>query len=165
MEVCGGLSNYATLCDTWSPETGLWTRSQTSLNYNRQNHVSWLSAEGLVLLGGSGSLSTSEILSNETTSEAYFELKYTTRLVCYRDDNNNIFLIDGHAPSPTMQGMRFSSLVATVKLRTKSRDTGRTDSCRIYRLLGREDTSTDVADITREHSLYGLQLLTAFLQI
>ena len=77
-QVCGGQLHLRT-CDTWNPETGLWTKSQ-SLRYSRQNHNSWVSEERAILLGGSDSQTTTEMLTNGTgSSKEHFSLKYSTR--------------------------------------------------------------------------------------
>ena len=83
-QVCGG-DHHPTTCDTWMPETGRWTRSQT-LRYRRDNHHYWASKEGAILLGGGGSPTTTEMLSNVSSSSNYgpFGLKYSTRLILFR---------------------------------------------------------------------------------
>ena len=62
MEVCGGHDNVTmTNCMTFS--NGTWTTCHTLL-HPRTNHTSWLSPEGVVLMGGSASPNTTEILEN-----------------------------------------------------------------------------------------------------
>ena len=62
LEVCGGHdSNTMTNCLTFSDSN--WTTSHTLL-HPRSNHTSWISPEGVVLMGGSFSPNTTELLSN-----------------------------------------------------------------------------------------------------
>ena len=62
LEVCGGHdSNTMTNCLTFSNSN--WTTSHTLLQ-PRTNHTSWLSPEGVVLMGGSASPNTTELLAN-----------------------------------------------------------------------------------------------------
>ena len=62
LEVCGGHdSNTMTNCLTFSDSN--WTTSHTLL-HPRSNHTSWISPEGVVLMGGSASPNTTELLAN-----------------------------------------------------------------------------------------------------
>jgi len=95
-QVCGG-DHASGTCDTWIPETGLWTKSQ-SLRYTRENHHSWVSEDGVILLGGSSSPTTTEMLSNGSSTN-HFSLKYSTRWACAIafEERNEIFITGGEA--------------------------------------------------------------------
>ena len=78
--ICGGQdSNTWSSCLTFS--SGQWNKSQP-LKYPRSRHISWMSQQGLVLMGGNGtagSLPTTEILSSDGQSTTSFSLRYTIR--------------------------------------------------------------------------------------
>lgn len=102
-QVCGG-EHLPKTCDTWNPETGLWTPSQT-LRQNRLNHNSWVSEEGVILLGGSSIPTTTEMLSNGTgSSNDHFSLKFSTRWACAiaYEETDEIFLTGGLDSSNTV---------------------------------------------------------------
>ena len=72
LEVCGGHDSVTmTNCLTFS--NGTWTTSHNLL-HPRTNHTSWLSPKGVVLMGGSFSPNTSELLSNY-----YFQVRGAIR--------------------------------------------------------------------------------------
>ena len=72
----GGGSSTWTTCDQWSE--GSWTRS-VSLSVERINHVSWATASGVYLIGGSVSKKTSELVKEDGSVEEGFKLKYKTK--------------------------------------------------------------------------------------
>ena len=74
----GGLS--MTTCIKWSPASGTWTQSHT-LRQSRSGHVSWSTSSGVYLMGGWGSLRTSEKVKIDGSVEEGFVLKYDTRFI------------------------------------------------------------------------------------
>ena len=92
--VCGGgrcdYGDTCTSCLTFT--SGRWIKSHTLL-HDRYDHTSWMSEEGLVLIGGqnivegdrvsgknSDSTTTTELLQGNH-SVPYFDLKYRTRYI------------------------------------------------------------------------------------
>ena len=75
----GGSAATQTTCVKWSPASGTWTKSHT-LRQNRSAHVSWATASGVYLIGGSFSKRTSEKVKLDGSVEEGFSLKYDTRL-------------------------------------------------------------------------------------
>ena len=77
---CGGGAGDATRtsCVKWSPASGTWTKSHT-LRQKRTFHVSWATASGVYLIGGSASPKTSEKVKLDGSVEEGFSLKYNTR--------------------------------------------------------------------------------------
>ena len=74
---CGGGAGDATRtsCVKWSPASGTWTKSHT-LRQRRSVHVSWATASGVYLIGGSASPKTSEKVKLDGSVEEGFSLKY-----------------------------------------------------------------------------------------
>ena len=71
---CGG-ADTQTSCVTLV--SGQWTTSHT-LQHSRYGHSTWMSSQGLVLIGGWPSSRTTELLNNNGGSSPSFELKYRT---------------------------------------------------------------------------------------
>ena len=78
LEACGGYSSGTeTTCVSFSG--GSWSPSH-NLQQERQYHTSWASPAGTVLMGGSYSKQTTELLDEATEdSVMHFNLKYGTR--------------------------------------------------------------------------------------
>ena len=57
---------------------GHWMTSH-QLQYSRSEHSSWTSQHGVVLMGGLGSTTTTEILHDDGGSSSSFSLKHSTR--------------------------------------------------------------------------------------
>ena len=79
---CGGREDDgygATTCEEFSPAAGTWARTNHTLQEERQGHVSWTMEEGTVLMGGVDSMTTSEIVKDDGTTERSFDMKYDTR--------------------------------------------------------------------------------------
>ena len=78
VEACGGWhSSTGTTCVRL--EGGSWTQSH-KLVEKREDHCSWASSAGTLLIGGDYSLQTTELLeSNTGDSVTSFPLKYDTR--------------------------------------------------------------------------------------
>ena len=76
--VCGGNggTDTKTSCDQLT--TAGWTRSHT-LIHSRQYHSSWEVEDGIILLGGFYSGTTSEIAKWDGTTEEMFSMRYDTR--------------------------------------------------------------------------------------
>ena len=74
---CGGSYDSKT-CVKWSPTSGIWTKSHT-LRQERVSHVSWATASGVYLIGGSRSSFTSEKVKLDGSVEEGFGLKYSAR--------------------------------------------------------------------------------------
>ena len=73
---CGGIgSDIWTSCLTFS--SGQW-RTSHQLQQKRWDHFSWMSQHGVVLMGGYGSRTTTEILTEDGQSSPSFPLKYET---------------------------------------------------------------------------------------
>ena len=78
--VCGGDfygHDAETSCEEFSPATGTWALSHTLQEW-RDDHVSWSVEEGTLLMGGYYSLTTSEIVKHDGTTETSFHMKYDT---------------------------------------------------------------------------------------
>jgi len=77
---CGGwYTNTRTSCYTLT--SGVWTKSHT-LRHERYLHSSWTSPMGIVLMGGSVSKTTTELLTDDGQSTDYFSLQYNTYSAC-----------------------------------------------------------------------------------
>ena len=76
--VCGGVGGTDTLTSCDQLTSAGWTRSHT-LKYNRTGHSSWEVEDGIILLGGSYSWTTSEIAKWDGTTEELFTMQYNTR--------------------------------------------------------------------------------------
>ena len=75
---CGGYGSY-TSCLSFS--SGEW-RTSHELYYSRYEHSSWMSQQGLVLMGGVGHENTAELVTVESDVGNFvvpFILKYETR--------------------------------------------------------------------------------------
>ena len=79
LTACGGLdSDTRRSCIKF--EDGSWTTLTDNLVEERYSHSSWINPDGdILLIGGSGSLTTTEIVSQNGTSIRSFDLKYDTR--------------------------------------------------------------------------------------
>jgi len=87
LTVCGGGTDNSTTPTTCTTLTGgVWVPSY-NLVQQRWYHSSWRGEEGLVLLGGSHSEKTSEILLPGGTSVPYFDMKYRTGAACAIPDH------------------------------------------------------------------------------
>ena len=72
-------------CTKYSPETGGWLEEPYQLGRARYHHTSWALASGeVVLLGGSVSPNTTEIVSPGENSRPAFSLSHTTLYVMIR---------------------------------------------------------------------------------
>ena len=76
--VCGGVggTDTRTSCDQLT--SAGWNKSHT-LKYRRSGHCSWEVEDGIILLGGSLSGTTSEIAKWDGTTEELFSMQYNTR--------------------------------------------------------------------------------------
>merc|ERR1719342_980004 len=64
-------------------EDGSWTTLTDNLVEKREYHSSWVSPDGdILVIGGSGSFTTTEIVYQNGTSIRSFDLKYDTKLAC-----------------------------------------------------------------------------------
>ena len=75
--VCGG-GGGTTSCDQLT--SAGWTRSHT-LIHKRWYHSSWEVEDGIILMGGVLSGTTSEIAKWDGTTEELFSMKYDTRYI------------------------------------------------------------------------------------
>ena len=76
LTICGGSQNKKS-CSTL--KNGLWQISHT-LRSPRTNHINWKTYRGLMMLGGSGQLKTTELLSSTSSSTTdKFTLPYDTQ--------------------------------------------------------------------------------------
>ena len=77
---CGGFnkdeSDIRTSCSSF---TDGHCRTSYQLQQSRHAHSSWMSQHGVLLIGGTGSQLTTEILTKEGQSSASFTLKYKIR--------------------------------------------------------------------------------------
>ena len=76
--ICGGEGNSRS-CIEFSD--GSWSDYYSPLIYGRTEATSWVTAQGLVLMGGWGSLKTTEILTGVGSSREEFGLKFNTAYV------------------------------------------------------------------------------------
>ena len=78
---CGGGESTQTAtesgCVRWSPVSGTWTHSN-SLWQMRIDHVSWATASGVWIMGGTYSSSTSEKMKPDGSGQIGPSLKYST---------------------------------------------------------------------------------------
>ena len=76
--VCGGAggADTKTSCDQLT--SAGWNKSHT-LKYRRSGHCSWEVEDGIILLGGANSGTTSEIAKWDGTTEELFSMQYNTR--------------------------------------------------------------------------------------
>ena len=74
---CGGreMQNKQS-CHTLT--NGVWTKSHT-LRKSRFGHSSWTSPLGILLMGGGGSYTTTELLTDDGQSTELFPLQYDTK--------------------------------------------------------------------------------------
>ena len=78
LEACGGRNNSAHFFTCVRLEAGSWTLSH-QLVEKREDHCSWASSAGTLLLGGVWSTKTTELLdANTGDSVMSFPLKYKT---------------------------------------------------------------------------------------
>ena len=80
---CGGFGSTAAGTSCISLTGSGWSTShqlqQQHFNNNRYGHVSWLSPDGLLLMGGEYSRRTTELLSETSSSSSpSFDLEYDT---------------------------------------------------------------------------------------
>ena len=75
--VCGGWGGTGTdtLTSCYQLTSAGWTRSHT-LIHRRYSHSSWEVGDGIILMGGSYSGTTSEIAKWDGTTEELFSMKY-----------------------------------------------------------------------------------------
>ena len=90
-----------TSCEEFRPATGSWGYTAFALAKQRAYHGSWGVEEGTILLGGSYSEATSEIVkSDDGFTEFTFDLKYQTQYVVQHNFHVPISLSPGTlAPS------------------------------------------------------------------
>ena len=74
MVVCGG---WDTKTSCLSFISGTWRLSHTLL-HERTDHSAWVSPSGIILIGGSRSAMTTEMLTEDGKSVEAFSLKYET---------------------------------------------------------------------------------------
>ena len=74
---CGGYRGYRS-CVKWSSDFGNWTHSHTLRTY-RYDHVSWKTEDGIYLIGGASSSTTTELVKEDGSVQDGFSLKYSTR--------------------------------------------------------------------------------------
>ena len=79
LTACGGyVSGTERSCIKF--EDGSWTTLTDNLVEQRRYHSSWINPDGdILLIGGSGSLTTTEIVNQNGTSIRSFDLKYDIR--------------------------------------------------------------------------------------
>ena len=74
----GGFGSLATLRSCVTLSGGAWIKSHT-LVQPRFGHCAWETDSGIILLGGSESPTTTELLKEDGGSELTFSLKYPSR--------------------------------------------------------------------------------------
>ena len=96
LTLCGGQDAETTY--TCSTFTGQWETSH-SLSFGRYDHVSWLSPDGIILIGGGDpwGWQTSELLSNisNTTTIAFHAPSYYSTFACGIPLENTIVVTGG----------------------------------------------------------------------
>jgi len=98
--ICGGgYSNSDTLTSCLSlTDEGTWNKTATLLE-GRYDHSSWASPSGLILLGGGGSIRTSEKIGEDGTSRNSFKLNYTTDDSCAINMESSLIITGGYRPA------------------------------------------------------------------
>ena len=77
---CGGFQkNVTKSCVRFSKGEEEWKKSHTLKN-QRWSHVSWDSPDGVLLMGGYGSFTTTELLTNNGDTTPGFKIKYIRSL-------------------------------------------------------------------------------------
>jgi len=80
---CGGSYEIDTMRSCIKFEDGSWTTLTDNLVELRTRHSSWINPDGdILLIGGSGSLTTTEIVYQDGTSVRSFDLKYDIKNAC-----------------------------------------------------------------------------------
>ena len=77
LTACGGWGSDTIRRSCIKFEDGSWTTLTDNLVELRTRHSSWINPDGdILLIGGSGSLTTTEIVYQDGTSVRSFDLKY-----------------------------------------------------------------------------------------
>ena len=77
---CGGFQeNEQKSCDRFSKGEEEWKKSHT-LKESRRSHVAWNSPDGVLLMGGRDSPTTTELLTNNGDTTPGFKIKYIRSL-------------------------------------------------------------------------------------
>jgi len=97
LEICGGYS-YST-STTWTTcitfTSGQWVTSH-ALTEKRWDHISWSTDAGILLMGGSYSVRTTEIISPGVYDAVPgFGMRYNTERACAIVDNDNLLVTGG----------------------------------------------------------------------
>ena len=78
LTACGGCCSDTRSCIKF--EAGSWTTLTDNLEEGREDHSSWVNPDGdILLIGGNGFSTTTEIVYQDGTSIRSFDLKYDTR--------------------------------------------------------------------------------------
>ena len=76
---CGGEGNVIDTRSCIKFESGSWSTLTDNLVEERRHHTSWITPNGdILLIGGTGSLDTTEIVYQNGTSIRSFHLKYSS---------------------------------------------------------------------------------------
>merc|ERR1712232_453015 len=94
LTACGGDSTSTSMRSCLTLTDGTWETS-TTLRRERHWHSSWASPSGVILLGGDGSLRTSERIQDDGTSTDSFSLKYSLRDACAINTGLTVVLTGG----------------------------------------------------------------------
>ena len=75
--ICAGNSGLKASCTAF--KDGNWSDYFSPLKHGRDEPMSWVSSNGLVIVGGWSSPTTTEILAGDDFSREGFKLKYPTK--------------------------------------------------------------------------------------
>jgi len=91
--LCGGKESRKSCLKL---RNGEWIEIPWELNQERYNHVSWKKSNNdIVLMGGEGSLQTSEVLTDVGSNDG-FQLKYSTSDACSIQFENYVLITGGY---------------------------------------------------------------------
>ena len=88
---CG--SSEAATCETF--KEGSWVETHT-LSQRRHQHSAWASPQGVVIIGGDYSTTTTELLTDDGNTTPGFTLDYSTRGACSIEEDQEVVITGGH---------------------------------------------------------------------
>merc|ERR1719342_1888528 len=96
LTACGGCCSDTKGRSCIKFEDGSWTTLTDNLMERREDHSSWITPDGdILLIGGEYSLTTTEIVYQNGTSIRSFDLKYDTKYACSIELPEMFILIGG----------------------------------------------------------------------
>jgi len=101
MTVCGGENYYDFYTSCLTLTDAGWEVTTTLPGYGRWDHSSWDSPAGVILMGGGGSLGTTDKILQDGSANASFPLKYDTRKACAINMGSSVILTGGQLDTRT----------------------------------------------------------------